>query len=123
MNDNGGDFDAIQLADQVEITEAFPHRLLNSRDDAERSEIGRLVWIGEVAGDAQLERTLSICRGISLAKSGSRQPFSKSLDLRTRLTAGEFGVKLAPVLARQSRRIDQHQPRRRNEMRVSPLLD
>src|SRR5918992_4499232 len=79
-------FDALQ---EVEVTKTFPHLLLDATNDAKRREIVRATRVGEIAGDRQLERTLTIRLGIALAKAGGCQLLTHALNGSARLPLGE----------------------------------
>src|SRR5688572_63945 len=123
MNDDRGDFDALQVPDEVEISQTFPYGLLYPCDYAEGGEVARLAWIGEIASDAQLERALSICRRILLLDPRYRELLAQPLDLRPLLPASELLFELAPVVPRQRRRVDQGEPLGSAKIRIPPLLD
>src|SRR5687768_4377411 len=118
MNDDRGDFDAPQVPDEVEISQTFPYGLLYPCDYPEGGEVAHLAWIGEIAGDPQLERALSICRRILLLESRHGELLAQPLDLRTLLPASELLLELAPVLPRQRRRVDQGEPLGSAKMRI-----
>src|SRR5437762_3417398 len=65
---------------QVEIAEAVPDRLLDATDDAKRRQIARLLRIGEITGDTQLEGAMAVRLGVVVAKSGRRQLVAQSPD-------------------------------------------
>ena len=54
---------------EVEVAEARPHGLLNAAGDPERRELRGARRVGEVAGDAQLERPLPVRRRVALLQA------------------------------------------------------
>src|SRR5919108_4012589 len=102
-------FDALQ---EVEVTKTFPYLLLDATDHTKRCEVVRAARVGEVAGDRQLERALTICFGITLAKPGRCQLVTHALNRDTRLPLGEAGFEPRPKGARRRCRIDEDKPRR-----------
>ena len=90
MNDDRGDFDALQVPDEVEISQAFPYRLLHPADDPEGCQIPRFAWIREVTGDAELECALPVCGRILLLEPDAASSSRMLLDLRDSAAAGRI---------------------------------
>src|SRR6185295_16252501 len=69
MDDQAGNRNVSERLTEIEITKTAPDALLHSADDPERGQIARSRWVGEISGDAQLERAVPVCVGIALAKA------------------------------------------------------
>ena len=69
IDDQRRDPDALERADEVEISEAFPDRLLHPSHYAEWREIARIPWISKITSYTKLERALSVRLRISLPQT------------------------------------------------------
>src|SRR3954466_11865216 len=69
VDDQGGNGHALERRDEIEVTKAGPYTLLHATDHAKRGEIVRAGGVCEIAGDAQLEASLSIGVRVALPKS------------------------------------------------------
>src|SRR5574338_614271 len=87
VHDERRDRDPLQGWCQVEVAEAPPHALLNSADDTERRQVAGTRRVGEIPGDAELERTVAIRVRIPFTKPRLGQLVSEPLDLRALLAA------------------------------------
>jgi hypothetical protein len=116
------DSDAFKSADEVEISQTFPYRLLHSGYHSERRQVSRFAWISKVARNTKLERPLSVSLRISLSQTRVCELLPHSFDLGTFLPAGEFRLELTTILNGQRRGIYERESRRRNKVRISALL-
>src|SRR3954447_8973766 len=100
MEDYRGNSDALESADQVEITKTLPYRLLHSADDSEGRQVSCLAWVGKIPSYTQLERPLSIRLWISLTQTGVGKLLPQFLDLRALLPTRKFRLELTPIFRR-----------------------
>jgi hypothetical protein len=85
MYDERRDFDGIELPrrEEIELVETLPYRLLHAPGDAKRRQVVRRRWVGEIAGDAQLEVSPAELFRITLAQARRRQlGAQRTLDCR-----------------------------------------
>src|ERR687896_100886 len=61
MQNQHGNFYLFDALQEVEVTKTFPDLLLDATDHAKRGEIAGAPWVGEVAGDRDLEHPLAVC--------------------------------------------------------------
>ena len=81
---------------QIEVAEAVPNALLNAAGDAKRREVVREGRIGEIPGDAQLERPLAIGVGVAVAEIRRGEVRAKFPDRGAALPCREFSLERAP---------------------------
>src|ERR1035438_1199815 len=84
VDDEGGAAHVGEAAREIELAEALPDRLLHASGDTERRQVGGAMWVGEVAGDAQLEGPLAIRAGIAFPEAGSGEVGPEFPDARAR---------------------------------------
>src|SRR5688500_9373868 len=68
MQNQHGNFYLFDALQEVEVTKTFPHLLLDATDDAKWGEIAGPPGVGEVAGDGELEGTLTVGIRVALAQ-------------------------------------------------------
>src|SRR4051812_40095152 len=108
MNDERRETNRIELAPlrEIEIAEALPDRLLDSTDDAKGSQVGRARRIGEIAGDADLERALPVGIRVAITEARRRQLVAHRPNRRTALSSIEFALEVVAPAARDGGGID-----------------
>src|SRR5689334_8983227 len=94
MRDQRVDRNLIECSSEIEVTETSPNALLNSADDAERSEIASAGRVGKVSRNTELERAVAIGLGVSFAESRLSQLGAKTLDGGPLLSSRELGLEL-----------------------------
>lgn len=91
---------AAEARPEVERAQAFPGGLLDSADDAERGEVVRVGRVGEITGDAKLEKALAIGLGVALALAGRGEGFAFGNECWSIATSPEGSVERHAVFAR-----------------------
>src|SRR5688572_3754094 len=107
VHDQRWDLDGPERRAEIEVPEAAPDALLHPADDPERCEVAGTRRIGEVAGDAELERTLAVRLGVALPEARRGELRAKPLNHRALLPSRELGLELLPVAPGDGRRVDQ----------------
>src|ERR1035437_7238263 len=123
VDDDGGTAHGGEFVREIECAQTFPDRLLHTARDPERSQVAGPVRVGEIAGDAELERALPVCGGIAFLEARGCEFGAEPLNGGAMLPACEFGLERRTVRARDRRRIDQGEPRGRRSSGALRGLD
>src|SRR5687768_12856960 len=109
MYDQRRNPDTTKRFPDVEVAETGPNALLDAADDAERRQVSRACRVGEISGDAELERPLPIGVRVALAEAGCGQLRAKRLNDGALLSPHELRLELLAICAGDWSRIDQDQ--------------
>ena len=108
---------------EVEVAQRFPNGLLHSSGDSERGQIARPLRVGEVAGDADFEETLSMGSRIGLLQPRRGQLRAQPGDVASLLSLGELRLESLPMAARERSGVDENQTRRPLELGATLRLE
>src|SRR5215211_5113302 len=107
MYDQRRNPDTTERFREVEVPEAGPDALLDAADNAEWREVARARRVGEIPGDAELERPLPIGVGVALAESRCGQLRAKRLNNGTLLSSRELRLELLAIRAGDRSRVNE----------------